>query len=404
MNKQKNENRRQHYVPKFYLRNFSKNSKSVGLYRFKESKMIIDGSINDNLWKEYFYGDDAIVENELAKYEKKWNDIISTIIKTESISDTDSDQIWLRYFMLISSARTLKRGNQLNNDYTALIKKILEVEDPEFYERVMNAGERGLSVKFKYPTLKFMDIAQRFLPLVIDLNVDLLINRSHIDYVTSDNPVVFCNQLFQEKNLSRGFGWGEYGIQFIVPVSPKIAICMYDGEVYDIKEKFLNSSSIINKLNELFLDNSDDVLVFANGGNDKARKEKMSYIEELVKRKACHFVQDEDNGVMVFSNKQIYGSYDLSDIFTIKQKYKDIYISSHSEEEINEKIDTEEEKILRKLEKMTEEERESLLSQKKAELITVSFNDMERTWVKIYNKHQAEIMTLLNIDKTIHKM
>lgn len=404
MNKQKNENRRQHYVPKFYLRNFSKNSKSVGLYRFKESKMIIDGSINDNLWKEYFYGDDAIVENELAKYEKKWNDIISTIIKTESISDTDSDQIWLRYFMLISSARTLKRGNQLNNDYTALIKKILEVEDPEFYERVMNAGERGLSVKFKYPTLKFMDIAQRFLPLVIDLNVDLLINRSHIDYVTSDNPVVFCNQLFQEKNLSRGFGWGEYGIQFIVPVSPKIAICMYDGEVYDIKEKFLNSSSIINKLNELFLDNSDDVLVFANGGNDKARKEKMSYIEELVKRKACHFVQDEDNGVMVFSNKQIYGSYDLSNIFTIKQKYKDIYISSHSEEEINEKINTEEEKILRKLEKMTEEERESLLSQKKAELITVSFNDMERTWVKIYNKHQAEIMTLLNIDKTIHKM
>ena len=404
MNKQKNENRRQHYVPKFYLRNFSKNSKSVGLYRFKESKMIIDGSINDNLWKEYFYGDDAIVENELAKYEKKWNDIISTIIKTESISDTDSDQIWLRYFMLISSARTLKRGNQLNNDYTALIKKILEVEDPEFYERVMNAGERGLSVKFKYPTLKFMDIAQRFLPLVIDLNVDLLINRSHIDYVTSDNPVVFCNQLFQEKNLSRGFGWGEYGIQFIVPVSPKIAICMYDGEVYDIKEKFLNSSSIINKLNELFLDNSDDVLVFANGGNDKARKEKMSYIEELVKRKACHFVQDEDNGVMVFSNKQIYGSYDLSDIFTIKQKYKDIYISSHSEEEINDKINTEEEKILRKLEKMTKEERESLLSQKKAELITVSFNDMERTWVKIYNKHQAEIMTLLNIDKTIHKM
>ena len=80
MNKQKNENRRQHYVPKFYLRNFSKNSKSVGLYRFKESKMIIDGSINDNLWKEYFYGDDAIVENELAKYEKKWNDIISTRI------------------------------------------------------------------------------------------------------------------------------------------------------------------------------------------------------------------------------------------------------------------------------------------------------------------------------------
>lgn len=402
MNKQKNENRRQHYVPKFYLRNFSENSKSIGLYRFKENKMIIDGSINDNLWKEYFYGEDAIVENKLAEYEKKWNDIISTIIKTEIIPD--SDRTWLRYFMLISSARTLKCGNQLNNDYTALIKKILEVEDPESYERVMDAGERGLSIKFKHPTLIFMDNARRLLPLVIDLDMALLINRCDIDYVTSDNPVVFCNQLFQEKNISRGFGWGEYGIQFIVPVSPRIAICMYDGEVYDIKEKFLNSTSIINKLNELFLNNSDDMLVFANGGDDKERKEKASYIEELVQRKVCHFVQDEDSDVIVFSNKQIYGSYDLSDIFTIKQKYKDLYISSHSKEEINEKINTEEEKLLRKLEEMTEGERESLLSQKKAELIMISFNDMERTWVKIYNKYQAEIMTLLNIDKTTHKM
>ena len=95
-------------------------------------------------------------------------------------------------------------------------------------------------------------ITQKFLPLVIDLKMDLLINRSTINYVTSDNPVVFYNQLFQEKNLSRGYGWGEYGIQFIIPVSPRIAICMYDSEVYEIKEKTLKSDSTINKLNELF--------------------------------------------------------------------------------------------------------------------------------------------------------
>lgn len=46
------------------------------------------------------------------------------------------------------------------------------------------------------------------MPLVIDLKIDLLINRSAIDYVTSDNPTIFYNQLFREKNLSRGFGWG----------------------------------------------------------------------------------------------------------------------------------------------------------------------------------------------------
>ena len=73
MNNQKNDKRRQHYVPKFYLRNFSENKKSVGMYLLKENKIITHGSINDSLWKEYFYGEDAVVENKLAEYEGRWN-------------------------------------------------------------------------------------------------------------------------------------------------------------------------------------------------------------------------------------------------------------------------------------------------------------------------------------------
>lgn len=208
MNKQKNDKRRQHYVPKFYLRNFSEDKKSIGIYFFEKNKIINHASIKDNLWKEYFYGEDAVIENKLGEYEGRWNDIISAIIETERLPDTESDLVLLRYFILISSARTQKRGNQMNNDYTTLIKQVLEVEDPELFEKVMNAGEDGFSVKVNYPALPFINAAQRSLPLVIDLKMVLLINKSAIDYVTSDNPTVFYNQLFQEKNLSRGFGWG----------------------------------------------------------------------------------------------------------------------------------------------------------------------------------------------------
>ena len=55
MNKQKNDKRRQHYVPKFYLRNFSEDKKSIGIYFFEKNKIINHASIKDNLWKEYFY-------------------------------------------------------------------------------------------------------------------------------------------------------------------------------------------------------------------------------------------------------------------------------------------------------------------------------------------------------------
>lgn len=400
MDKQKNDKRRQHYVPKFYLRNFSENKKSVGIYFFKENKIINHGSINDNLWKEYFYGEDAVVENKLAEYEGRWNDIISAIIETERLPDNKSDLVWLRYFILISSARTLIRGNQMNKDYTTLIKKLLEVEEPELFERVMDVGENGFSVKINNPALPFIHAAQQFVPLVIDLKIDLLINRSTIDYVTSDNPTVFYNQLFKEKNLSRGFGWGEYGIQFIIPISPRIAICMYDNEVYNMKENILKSSSTINKLNELFLNNSDELIVFMYGGDDEAKNEKSNYINGLVKRRGSSSVQDEDCDMITFSNMQVVGKYDLSDIFEIKQKYKEMSISNHSKEEIDEKLNAEIEKLVVRLQAMTEDERQTLLKSKKSELIGFNFNDMERPWVKFYDKYQTEIMTFFESGKS----
>ena len=255
----------------------------VVLYLFKVKKIIEHGSINDNLWEEYFYGEDAVVENRLAEYEGKWKKIISSIIETERLPETRTDLILLRYFILISSARTLKRGEQMNNDCMNLTKKVLEVEDSEQFEKIMSMGTGRLSAKVKSPTLPFLEVAQELQPSVIDLKIELLINRSSIDYVTSDNPVVFYNQLFQEKNLSRGFGWGEYGIQFIIPISPKIAICMYDSAVYDIKETELKSNSTINKLNELFLNNSNKLLVFMYGGDAKTKNEKWNYINGLVK-------------------------------------------------------------------------------------------------------------------------
>ena len=199
MDNQKNDKRRQHYVPKFYLRNFSGNNKAVGIYLFKIDKIIENGSINDNLWQEYFYGEDALVENKLAECERIWNEIILSIIEEEKLPKSQKDLMWLCYFVLISSARTLKRGNQVNKDITNLMKNLLEMEEPELFSKVMNSSKDGLSVKVKYPALPFIKAAQEALPLVIDLKIELLINRSAIDYVTSDNPTVFCNQLFQEK-------------------------------------------------------------------------------------------------------------------------------------------------------------------------------------------------------------
>lgn len=388
----KNDKRRQHYVPRFYLRNFSQNNKSVGLYLFKTNKMIKHGSINDNLWENYYYGEDAVVENKLAELEGRWNNIISSIIETEKLPNDKKELMWLRYFILISSARTLKCGNQMNDYYTTLMHKVLEVDNPELLEGVMNTDENRLSIKIKYPTLPFLNAAQQILPLVLDLKIDLLINRSPIDFITSDNPTLFYNQLFQEKKLSRGFGWAEYGIQFLIPICPKIAICMYDSDVYNLKERILSSIDTINILNRLFLNNSEDLIVFMSGGDAQSNEEKVKYIKNLVKNRETSPVQGETCSLLVFSNKQVVGKYNLSDVFEIKQKYMEMKISNHSKDEIEQKLNIEKEKLITKLLSMTDSERQKLLESNKCEIIGFSFNDMERPWVKFYNKYQSEIM------------
>lgn len=392
MGVQKNDKRRQHYVPKFYLRNFSPNNKSIGLYRFIEGKIIERASIKDSFWKEYFYGEDGSVENKLAEYERKWSNIISSVIEREQLPDNEKELVLLRFFMLITSARTWKRGNQINKEVAVLIKKLLEVEEPTIFNTSI---AEGLSIRMANPSLLFINSAQEILPSMIDLEMDVLINKSAINYITSDNPTVFCNQLFLEKSLTRGYGWGEHGIQFIVPISPKIAICMYDSKVYKMNKKIISSIDIIKKLNELFMNNADESIVFScNLGNDKTIDENLKYIKELALKRAPSSKLSEECDVVIFSNKQVRGGYDLSDIFEVRKKYSDMSISNHGAEEINQKINFEIEKLVIRLQEKPEDERSKLLESKKGEIIHFYFDDMIRPWVKTYDKYKDIIMSM----------
>ena len=160
---------------------------------------------------------------------------------------------------------------------------------------------------------------------------------------------------------------------------------MYDGEVYNLRKRIFNSSKQINKLNELFLNNSDELIVFMYGEDDKVKEEKLSYINRIVKKRRQVSVKNEDSNLINFSNKQVVGKYDLSDIFKIKKKYKD---------EIEKKVNTEVEKLVAKMQSMPEDELKILLENKKSELISIAFNDMERPWVKFYNIHQSKIIDM----------
>ena len=170
---------------------------------------------------------------------------------------------------------------------------------------------------------------------------------------------------------------------------------MYDSEVYKMNKKIISSIDTIKKLNELFMNNADESIVFlCDPGNDKTIDENLKYIKELALKYVPSSELSEECDVVIFSNKQVRGGYDLSDIFEIRKKYSDMSILNHGAEEINQKINFEIEKLVIKLQEMPEDELLKLLESKKGEIIHFDFDDMIRPWVKTYDKYKDIIMIM----------
>lgn len=65
------ETKSQHFVPKFYLRNFSieNNGKSLSLWVIKDNRYIERGSLADQACRNFFYGQEKTVETALGEIE-----------------------------------------------------------------------------------------------------------------------------------------------------------------------------------------------------------------------------------------------------------------------------------------------------------------------------------------------
>ena len=72
------EKKNQHYLPKFYLRNFSyyNNEKQIGLYNIFNSFFIHQAKLKTQGSKNFYYGKDGIIENFLSEHEGRFAKIV----------------------------------------------------------------------------------------------------------------------------------------------------------------------------------------------------------------------------------------------------------------------------------------------------------------------------------------
>lgn len=101
------DNKKHHFVPKFYLRNFSEDEKSIGIYNIRSRRTIARGNLGNQCYRDYFYGKDLKIEHALAGMEGSAAMIINNCIASEAVPrPLSAEHVILSHFIVLQAART----------------------------------------------------------------------------------------------------------------------------------------------------------------------------------------------------------------------------------------------------------------------------------------------------------
>lgn len=254
MQKKKN----QHYVPQFLQRFFSDNGKTIGAYLIDKGQYVSTAPIKNQASGNYFYSQDQKIEDSLAEMEKVAAKALVRLLENPYNALDKEDKFGVYTFVMLQAGRTLEQVEMMNEHAVELVKQVakemvrLKTDFPaDITEKDINEA------KISIPHISLMSIEShlRLIPLCIDLECKMLVNKTSIPFITSDNPACPYNQFLERIGVENS-GFACRGIQLYMPISPYVAILYYDGKAYKVgsahkKVVDITSSTDIHELNKL---------------------------------------------------------------------------------------------------------------------------------------------------------
>lgn len=227
------EKKNQHYVPKFYLQNFSKNGRSINLFNISNNRIIIGDSIKNQCAEDYFYSKESIIENAFGNIETLSSKLLKRIITERYIPVSKTqDHSLLQLFVVMLHSRTKYVYDEQNEMVDKLAKSVLKLH-PQVEKESLN------KVTFNYDNPLQLPLFNAFTGyhLAQDLGIHLFQNKTDTNFITSDHPVIFYNKWTEEVKDYGAIGLASKGLLIFLPLSSKTMLILYDGSVYKIGYK-----------------------------------------------------------------------------------------------------------------------------------------------------------------------
>jgi hypothetical protein len=259
------EQKRQHYVPIFYLKLFStgREKRRISLFHLGQQRLIPDVKIVRQAYKDNFYGSDRVFEKAFGLIEGRSAEVISDMITNNNHPSyyTQEHHVILTFVTMLH-ARTLYSAEALNESVERTIKAIFS-KDPRVKDHLDE-----VKVGLRNPAQWAVQNVASMIHIVADLGYKLLVNETTTPFLTSDHPVVFYNQFFETRRTwGSNTGLASKGLQIFLPLSPKHLIVFFDQDVYKMSGFFhrpvrLKDPMDIDQLNALQLVNAHTNLYF----------------------------------------------------------------------------------------------------------------------------------------------
>lgn len=222
------DHKKQHFVPKFYLRSWSPDGRRIAMHHIESGKYVAGASLADQCKETWLYGVDLSVEEALCDLESHASEVIRDVIRGGAAPPMGSpDYGTLLTFAITQLARTVASGDALEGMTEDLLKgAIAPYVDQEALERV--------HVSVNLPSARSLAGALTARHYLVDLKLKVLRLACDGEFITSDDPAVRCNQ-FSELMFRRALtGFAQRGLQIFLPLDPKHVAMFYDSWMYRV--------------------------------------------------------------------------------------------------------------------------------------------------------------------------
>ena len=238
------EKKNQHYLPKFYLRNFSfqRNLKQIGIFNPITKFFYPSAKIKTQVSKNFFYGHDGVIEDSLANLEGSLSTIVKQIICDKVLPrKNSSEHIDLIAFVALTDLRNPVGIRNMRESRNQIKERLLELHPKTDAEKLVPDMDHQEAIEIA------LSVLPRVLENMTDLDYKLLINKTSIPFITSDFPIVKYNQFLEERKWDRGkTGYGCTGLQIFVSLNPEILLLLYDSNIYKVGHRKNNYHDISN--------------------------------------------------------------------------------------------------------------------------------------------------------------